>query len=66
VEICKNGFDDTPTWENCTAATLNGMRYLFQNHSKSADKWGVNIRATLDRGSAVGPCYIVSIGGNFA
>jgi hypothetical protein len=66
VEICNNGFDDAPTWETCTGQVLNGMRITITNTTKTADSWGVNVRATLERGSATAPCYITSIGGNFA
>jgi hypothetical protein len=66
VEACNNGFDDEPEWENITPQVVTRNKYFFQNQTKEADTWGVNLRVTLRRGTAVGPVYITSVGGNFA
>lgn len=65
VEICNNGNDASPTWEDITQNVLNGQRYFFTNQTKTAASWGVRLRASLSRGTASGPCYIASLGGNF-
>jgi hypothetical protein len=65
VEICNNGNDDDPTWEDCTDAVINNMKYSFTNQEKSAIAWGVKLHIILQRGSAQGAVYITSIGGNF-
>ena len=65
VEICNNGNDASPTWEDITQNVLNGQRYFFTNQAKTAASWGVRLRASLSRGTASGPCYIASLGGNF-
>lgn len=66
VEICNNGNDVNPTWENITQKALTGQKHFFTNTEKTAAAWGVKVRAKLLRGSATETCYIQSIGGNFA
>lgn len=63
VEVCNNAFDVVPTWEDATAAVLSGLAYVFTNNVKTASKWGVNIRARIDRNGAVGNCRIYGVGG---
>ena len=64
VEVCNNGFDSTPTWENFETYA-SGLAHTFSNKTNTAGKWGVNIRVTVDRGAGEGACYISEIGGNF-
>ena len=66
IWICNNGNDAAPTWEDITNKALNGMKHFFTNTTKTADNWGVKVKAKLLRGSATETCYIQSIGGNFA
>lgn len=66
VEICNNGNDEAPTWEVITNKVLTGQKHFFTNTQKTADEWGVKIRVKLLRGSATDPCFIQSVGGNFA
>ena len=65
VEICNNGSDASPTWEDITQNALNNQKYFFTNKTKTASAWGVKLRATLSRGTASGECFISSLGGNF-
>jgi hypothetical protein len=65
VEICNNGNDDTPTWEDCTAAVQNNQKHYFTNMVKTAESWGVKLHVKLQRGNAQGAVYISSVGGNF-
>lgn len=65
VEVCNNGYDASPTWEDITDRVIAGRVYDFNNTTKTATKWGVNIRVTIDRNGAEGACYITEIGGNF-
>ena len=67
VEACNNGFDEAQyiIWEDITNDVVRGEPYDFQNKSKRALKWGVNIRVTVERNGAEGACYITEIGGNF-
>lgn len=65
VEVCNNGFDASPTWEDCTASVKSSNPYVFTNSSKTADNWGVVVRVTVNRNGGEGACYISSIGGNF-
>lgn len=65
VEVCNNGHDTSPTWEDITGWVISGRIYDFTNTTKTASKWGVNIRVTVDRNGAEGACYITEIGGNW-
>lgn len=64
--ICNNGNDAAPTWEDVTQKALNSQKHFFTNQTKTAADWGVKIKVKLLRGSAQGPCFIQSVGGNFA
>lgn len=65
VEVCNNGYDASPTWENATDAVQSGLVHVFTNKSKTATQWGVNFRVTVERNGATGACYVSAIGGNF-
>ena len=65
VEVCNNGNDDEPTWEDATASVTGVLVHTFANTSKTADSWAVMIRVTVDRNDGEGACYISAIGGNF-
>ena len=64
VEVCNNGYDDEPYWEDATPAVKSGLVHVFENESAEND-WGVLIRVTVDRNGATGACYVSAIGGNF-
>lgn len=65
VEVCNNGYDTSPTWENATDAVRSGMVHVFTNTTKTASDWGVLVRVTVNRNGATGACYVSAIGGNF-
>lgn len=65
VEVCNNGYDSSPTWEDCTDAVQSGLVHVFTNTTKTASLWGVRVRVTVSRNGATGACYISAIGGNF-
>lgn len=65
VEVCNNGFDANPTWEDATSSVTSELVHNFSNTTKTAAKWGVNIRVIVKRNNGSGACYITSIGGNF-
>ena len=65
VEVCNNGFDANPTWEDATSSVTSELVHVFSNKSKTSAKWGVNIRVTVNRNNGSGACYITSIGGNW-
>jgi hypothetical protein len=48
VEVCNNGFDATPTWEDCTNAWNTGEYYRLTNTVKTAADWGLDLRITVD------------------
>ena len=65
VEVCNNGYDVYPTWEDATDAVRSGLVHVFANNANVAGKWGVKIRVTVARNGATGACYVSAIGGNF-
>lgn len=65
VEVCNNGFDSSPTWEDATSSVTGIAVHLFENTKKTATKWGVLIRVTVNRNGGEGACYVSAIGGNF-
>ena len=65
VEVCNNGNDDSPTWEDVTQAVNSGRKFFFSNETKTAESWGFNFRIKVKRNGASGDCFISSVGGNF-
>ena len=65
VEVCNNGNDTSPTWEDCTDAVESGLVHVFTNKTKTATNWGVKFRVTVSRNNRTGMCYVSAIGGNF-
>ena len=65
VEICNNAFDTSPAWEDVTSAVKRKTKVFLHNTSKTASKWGFNVRIKVKRNGATGNCFIASIGGNF-
>lgn len=65
VEICNNGFDAAPTWEDVTVRALAGEKLFLANTKNTAGKWGYNIRVTVERGTAQGEVSLTSIAGFF-
>ncbi|WP_235615882.1 Ig-like domain-containing protein, partial [Brevibacillus reuszeri] len=65
VEACNNGYDASPTWEDATHVVKTGRIHMFNNTTKSADKWGINFRFRIEKGSAIFPVYFKGVGGAF-
>lgn len=65
VEVCNNGYDTNPTWEDCTSAVLSNLVHSFTNTTKTSSQWGVSIRISVNRNGSSGACYVDAIGGNF-
>ena len=65
VEACNNGYDKNPTWEDVTIKAIKERKIFFANKQKTADKWGVNVRVSMERNGATEECYISSIGGSY-
>jgi hypothetical protein len=65
VEACNNALDDSPTWEDITGPVLAGRGYIFQNATKTAAQWAINIRITIEKGTAIEPVILNGFGGAF-
>ena len=66
VEVCNNGFDSNPKWEDATTMVVLNRPYLFTNTSKTASKWGIKIRITVTKNQGYdGEVAIFGFGGAF-
>ncbi|MED1664564.1 Ig-like domain-containing protein [Brevibacillus laterosporus] len=65
VEVCNNGHDDSPTWEDATNFVKFNRGFIFTNKEKTAEKWGVSLRFTFVKGSATEPVIVRGFGGAF-
>ena len=65
VEATNNPFDAAPVWEDCTNAVIAGHAHVFKNKKNTAAMHGLNIRVTVNRGTALTACWVSGIGGNF-
>lgn len=65
VEACNNGFDENPIWEDITSQVLISRHYNFTNDTKTSDVWGIDIRFTIERGTATEEVVIDGFGGAF-
>ena len=65
VEATNNPFDASPVWEDCTNAVIAGHAHVFENTMNTAAQYGLNIRVTVKRGTALTNCWVSGIGGNF-
>lgn len=54
VFATNNGFDASPTWEDITTAVLTRNSYAFTNTTKTAGKFGVNIRIEITANDSIG------------
>ena len=65
VEVCNNAYDEEPAWEDATIVVKLNRAHLFANESKTAERWGINFRIKIEKGTAIGPIYVKGIGGAF-
>lgn len=65
VEVTNNAYDVTPTYEDATLVTKMGRAHLFDNTQKTADKWGINFRIRIEKGTAISPIHLKGVGGAF-
>lgn len=65
IEICNNGFDANPTWEDATSTVKVGKTYNFTNKTKKANKWGIAVKMTINKNNATAISYIATAGGAF-
>lgn len=65
IEACNNGFDEVPVWEDITSQVNISRHYNFTNDTKTAEKSGINIRFTIEKGTATEQAIINGFGGAF-
>ena len=66
VEACNNAFDASPAWEDIAAQVAINRVYNFLNQSKTAEKWGVNVRFTIEKNEGYeGEVSISGFGGAY-
>ena len=64
VEVANNALDDTPVWEDCTAAAKLGVNHLFANQT-AENGFAFNFRVSVSRGASGKGGYITSVQGGF-
>ena len=64
VEVANNALDDTPAWEDCTAAAKLGVNHLFANQT-AENGFAFNFRVRVSRGESGKGGYITSVQGGF-
>lgn len=64
AKVTNNAKDDTPTWEDCTAAVKNGSAYSFQNET-AENGFSFNFRVRVCRGANDIGGYIKAVRGGF-
>ncbi|MDR7318928.1 DNRLRE domain-containing protein [Brevibacillus nitrificans] len=65
VEVCNNAYDAVPAYEDATGPSLAGRGYIFTNETKTAADWGINIRITINKGTATEKVILNGFGGAF-
>jgi hypothetical protein len=65
VRVTNNAMDETPTWEDMTAAVNAGRGYLFTNQQKTAANWRINIWVRIAKGTATERVRLDGFGGAF-
>ena len=61
VEICNNGNDTVPTWEDISTVVKSGVNHIFANKTKTADKWKVVIKIHIVRNGTVGDIKLYGV-----
>ena len=61
VEICNNGNDTEPVWEDVSTVVKSGVNHIFANKTKTADKWKVVIKIHIVRNATVGDIKLYGV-----
>ncbi|MCM1214166.1 MAG: DUF6273 domain-containing protein [Lachnospiraceae bacterium] len=56
VFATNNAYDASPKWEDCTQAYLNNTPYSFNNATKTASSWGMQLRVVVTKTNAPAVC----------
>jgi hypothetical protein len=65
VEVCNNGLDATPTWEDATTTFTSGAYYVFTNATKTNANWAIDCRVTITANDSLGAIEFDGIGLSF-
>ena len=61
VEICNNGNDTVPAWEDISTVVKSGVNHIFANKTKTADNWKVAIKIHIVRNGTVGDIKLYGV-----
>ena len=61
VEICNNGNDTVPAWEDISTVVKSGVNHIFANKTKTADNWKVVIKIHIVRNDTVGDIKLYGV-----
>lgn len=56
VFATNNAYDASPKWEDVTQAYLNNAPYSFNNATKTASSWGMQLRVVVTKTNAPAVC----------
>ena len=56
VFATNNAYDASPKWEDVTQAYLNNTPYSFNNATKTASSWGMQLRVVVTKTNAPAVC----------
>lgn len=65
IEFSNNAFDVTPTWEDATAEFLSMDYYNFTNTEKTAERFAIGVRVTINANDSLLPISVDAIGLTF-
>ncbi|ASS73884.1 hypothetical protein CIG75_02110 [Tumebacillus algifaecis] len=65
VDVCNNGLDPAPTWEECTQSFLNHQMHTISNRAKTTSNWAVNYRITIEANDSLEAIELNAIGFSF-
>lgn len=65
VFVTNNGLDEEPVWEDATEAVFRKQSYVFQNSSKTASTWAVNVRYEILANDSLGDIAFYGMGLSF-
>lgn len=61
VEICNNGNDTIPAWEDVSTVVKSGVNHIFANKTKTADEWKVVIKIHIVRNATIGDIKLYGV-----
>ncbi|MDL2288764.1 hypothetical protein LJC32_05240 [Oscillospiraceae bacterium OttesenSCG-928-F05] len=62
VFVCNNGNDESPAWEDATAAYESNSAHTFVNAAKTDENWAVAMHVKITANNATGTIEVAAVG----